>query len=70
MTNKGALHSETLVRRFGIPKMGRYSCKCGKWINLPPTYTKENPLVCSGITIESKCGLIHYWENGAIFKNQ
>jgi hypothetical protein len=70
MTRGSPLYSKSMVRTYGIPQMGRYSCKCGKWIMLPPTYTKENPLICEGITIEAKCGIKHYWENQKIEKEE
>jgi hypothetical protein len=68
MTRRSPLYSGSLVRTYGLPRMGRYSCTCGKWINLPATYTKDHPLICQGPTIEINCGVKHYWENENIVK--
>ena len=66
MTNAGPLYSGSRVRSFGIPKVGRYSCKCGRWMVLPLTCTKENPFICRGPGNGIECEIKHYWENGKI----
>jgi nucleoside 2-deoxyribosyltransferase len=62
----GGLPTE-VAKEMKVPMLGRYNCKCGAWIMLPPTNTKDNPQVCEGIVQggdgkRKTCGRLHYWE--------
>lgn len=53
-----------LRKRFGIADMFRGNCECGKWLIIPPTIVKNDPLKC-------ECGRKYYAErNGNELKYQ